>query len=617
MSHHRSGIALGHGDWDNSGVNNFRSPRSRLASSPALRCCALVALMCAGILPSRAAETPAPPASPLRSLVAQLAQRQPAPVNGATVRKEDLLLPEFRFKPAPSWLFLPELAQALGTNPEERAAVLQLLETSAGEARRLLAAEGADNDVAAATALFMSQLWQVARATELPEAHVDALHAQIVAAIRGAEVAKMSARDKQRYWEFCIGYPVFILGMAEIIEGEEQLADLRKAAGLGFESLLGVSPDLVDIGPAGLVVRAGVEKALSEMEQETQVPAAPPKSPPAPAPVKPSAGVSAIRYTAPAGWRREELGWATAFRATLGDVLEDGKPDPRGTGQHQGSIFVLPPRDAAGGAHATFDAVWREQFDAFDLGDTLVHYRSRLKSGLVIHYMGRFFRRKDASDNDLRTYAVLYLVDLGGGRVQPITGVAVPFDAGLGMGSFKETAAYTALAWPLSALLDSVTPARGAAPYPSGGYFTPTDFHGRWEQSSRVFGGFYTNAYTGLSAGVATHASSGHLDLTPHGTYDYAFGYSTHNPQFGTSAGSEKHAGRYTLDGDILLTEASQPVAHPLRRCAVGIGTRKTANGTKRILVLVGADSSGTFRAPPVVPNGESYSGVMDWYVEK
>jgi hypothetical protein len=42
----------------------------------------------------------------------------------------------------------------------------------------------------------------------------------------------------------------------------------------------------------------------------------------------------------------------------------------------------------------------------------------------------------------MQVYAVVYLVDLGGGRLQPITVVAEPDDPRLGMRSFKASAAY-------------------------------------------------------------------------------------------------------------------------------------------------------------------------------
>lgn len=565
--------------------------------------CGVWVMVVMGMTRFAAARQPEAPESPLKKMVGQLAAKRPAPVTD----RQQLLRPEFRFKPAAKWLLLPELADSLGSTPEERAAVLQVLDAGAREANRLLAAQGADNDVAAATALFMSQLWQMARQVELPEAHTDALHAQIAAALAGPDLAKMPDADKQRYWEFCIGYPVFLAGLSEVVENDAQRQDLRKAAALGFESLIGVSTNNVDIGAGGLTVRGAAPK-----------PAAPAvRSDPAPARHGAAGAVAGIDYTAPAGWSREDASWATIFRATLADVDDQGKPRPDNERQHAGSIFVLPPRTVGPDRAAAFEKIWREQFDTFDLGDTVAHYRSRLASKLVVHYMGRFFQRKNAGERDPRIYGVLYLVDLGGDKVQPVTATVVVGRAPLSMEMFNENEAFKALSVPLGAFLDSIKPRGGAAPYPAGGYFSPSDFVGNWKQSSSAFGGFYVNAQTGAAAGAAVHSAGGHLNLTADGKYDYAFGFASHNPQFGTTSGAEAHAGTYKLDGDILITEASKPVRHPLKRCAVGIGVRQTPGGPRRLLILVGANSEGVFRAQHLIPNWEYYPGVMDWYMEE
>jgi hypothetical protein len=298
----------------------------------------------------RAADTPAAPDSPLKDLARQLARKRSAPVPGRPAPtlppKEQLLRPEFRFKPAKSWLLLPDLARTLGSSPAEHDAVLQLLDAGVRELRKLLAAEGADNDVAAATGLFMSQLWQAARGIELPEVCVDALHAQIVGVFQGSEIAKMRDADKQRYWEFCIGYPIFIAGMAEVIESDEQRADLRKAAALAFESLIGVSPELVDIGPDGLTIHAGLEEAAAELAKEGAAPAAAPTPPPPAQPAAPGLAsrdklaatgpaIPGITYTAPAGWSRETKNGNLIFRATLRDVNDHGQPVENNDATHQ------------------------------------------------------------------------------------------------------------------------------------------------------------------------------------------------------------------------------------------------------------------------------------------
>lgn len=563
------------------------------------------------LAPAFAAETPPPPASALSGLVKKLAEKRAAE-NAAKPTRAQLLRPEFRFQPTSGWLVLPDLARQLTTNDTEREAVLALLDQGAREARKLLAAEGegADRDVAVATSLFITQVWGLVRQTDLPEANADALHAQIVQAIAGPEVGRMSDADKQRFWEFCLGFQVFLLGMKEVATEPAAQEDLRKIAAAAFESLVGVNPHLVDLGPQGMVERAGLHEAARRVREEPGAVA------PAPTPAA-GPGVDSITYTPPAGWARENAAWAAIFRATLRDVDDRGQPKGDSDARHAGSIFVLPPRAMTGDARTTFEAVWQEQLGAFELGDTIVHYRSRLRSGLVIHYMGRFLTRKGAPEGAMRNYAVVYLVDLGGNRVQPISAVVMPVDPSLGMNTFKEDAALRALAWPLAAVLDSVQPAGGKAPYPAGGYFAARDLQGNWRQSSSAFGGFYVNAATGASAGAAVHSSAGTFRLGTDGTYEYSFGFSTYNPQFGRQSASERHEGRYRLNGDIVLVEPVKPPRAPFTCCAVGVGTRRTADGVKRILVTVSAANDGTFRAPPTVPNWDNYDGVLSWYQEQ
>lgn len=597
-----------------------------IATLPAVRLACLLGLLVFAARGMMAADVPAPPDSPLKSLVGQLAQKRAAAkadqVAPKPVPKEQLLRPEFRFKPAKTWLMLPELANTLGTNAEERAAVLQLLDTGATEVRKLLAAEGAENDVAAATSLFVSQLWQVVRQQQLPEADVDALHAQIVGVMTGPQVANMKDADKQRYWEFCVGYPIFILGMAEVIEGEAQLTDLRKAAVLGFESLLGVSPELVDIGPAGLTMRAGVKEAAAALaRKDVAKPMAPqPSAASVAAPPASGPAIQGITYTAPAGWSRESSGGNTLFRATLGDVDNNGRPEANNSASHIATIALLPILTSRGaGPTALFDQTWRDQFAEYVLGDTFVHYRARMRSNLVVLYMGRFFERPNAGRyaGNPKTYGVLYLVDLGGDRFQPIIALVDARDPGMGMDSFKEGAALKSLSFPLGAFLDSIKPAKGAPPYPAGGFFTAADLRGRWTQSSGAYGGTFVSATTGAFAGAAVSSAGGRFALNHDGTYAYDFSYYSTSPLTGHSGGSTKHSGRYRLDGDIVLIEPSKPIGYSFTCCAVGVGTRQTPGGVKRILVTVSANSSGGFAAAPLISNWDSYQGTMTWYTEE
>jgi hypothetical protein len=248
-----------------------------------------------------------------------------------------------------------------------------------------------------------------------------------------------------------------------------------------------------------------------------------------------------------------------------------------------------------------------------------VHYRARMRSNLVVLYMGRFFERPNAGRyaGNPKTYGVLYLVDLGGDRFQPIIALVDARDPGMGMDSFKEGAALKSLSFPLGAFLDSIKPAKGAPPYPAGGFFTAADLRGRWTQSSGAYGGTFVSATTGAFAGAAVSSAGGRFALNHDGTYAYDFSYYSTSPLTGHSGGSTKHSGRYRLDGDIVLIEPSKPIGYNFTCCAVGVGTRQTPGGVKRILVTVSANSSGGFAAAPLISNWDSYQGTMTWYTEE
>lgn len=578
-----------------------------------MRCLATLFLV-ALALPAQET-TPTLPDSPLKALASEFLSKAAT----ATPDRAQLLRPELSFKPRRRWLLLPELAKQLGSDDAQRAAVLQILEAGATEVRKQLAKEGADNDVGAAAALFISELWKFARQKELPEAHVDALHAQVVAVLATPEVAAMTYPEKQRFWEFCVAYPIFVAGMNELAESDEQRSKLRQAADLGFAALLGVDTQAVDIGGKGLVARKG--KPARRTTPTSETPAAKPAVPlPGGAAALPAKGpaIRGVTYTPPTGWAREVRDGNILFRATLGDVTNEGKPEANNSAQHQATIGVLPVLTATAGPTALFDKTWREQFGAFELGDTFVHYRGRLPSNLVVLYMGRFFSRPNHpnTNNNPKTYGVLYLVDLGANRFQPLVAVVEPRDNSLGMDMFRESSALRALSFPLWAMLQSVKPEKGEPPYPAGGFFAAQDLIGRWSQSSSAFGGHYYNSNTGGYAGAAVHSAGGHFYLEPDGSYEYAFAYATSHPQFGNSRGSTKHSGTYRLDGDVVLVTPSQPINYEFTACAVGIGVRNTPDGPRRVLVTVDRHRDGGYRSVSLIPNWDNYNdGVLSWYV--
>lgn len=570
-----------------------------------------------------AAQQPAPagpvllPDSPWKARLATLCSDPPAAPDTAPT-KEMLLRPELAFQKARRWLLLPTLANELGTDDEQRAAVRELLETGATELRKALAAEGADKDLGAVTALFVQQTWQFATGRELEEAHVDALHAQVVALLAVPEVAAMKDADKQRCWEFCVGMTTFFAAMLEAVEDEAGKGELRRAAATTFTTLLGAAPDRITIGARGITTKGKKRDRKATPPQPAPPVAATTGPGTAPLPASGPA-IPGITWTEPPGWQKEERDGNLVFRASLCDVQSDGRPEPNDDASHQALIAFLPVQTATTGPTALFDRVWREQFAAFELGDTFVHFRGRLPSQLVVLYMGRFLVRPNtpATHGNPNTYGALWLVDLGGNRFQPIVAVVEPRDPGLGMDTFKEGAALRALSFPLGAVLDSVRPKDGKPPYPAGGYFAADDLRGNWSESSGAYGGSYYNTTTGGFAGVAVTSSGGSFALRPDGTYAYSFAYASSHPQFGNSGGSTKHDGRYRLDGDVVLVEPSRPLEYTFTCCAVGIGSRQTKAGTQRILVTVSAHRDGGFRQMPLIANGNQCDSTLAFYTEE
>lgn len=573
---------------------------------PMPRCLCLAVLV--AFAPFAAAQGDGPWRTRLRTLGSVQAPAEPP-------AKEALLRSELAFKPQRKWLLLPDLAKELAADAEQREVVQQVLDEGGKQVRKALAAEKADKDLGVATALFVTQLWQCATSKELSEAESDAVHAQVVQALACPEVAAMVDADKQRCWETCVGYSTFFAAMLEAVGDEAQKQQLREAAGKAFEGLVGDAPSGFTAGPRGLQPKRG-RKPKATAPAPAPATASGPGSSPLPAS---GPAIDAVTWTAPEGWTREDANGNVVFRATLRDVEEDGKPRQYGESAHQAAIGFLPVQTATAGPTALFERIWREQFAAFEPGDTFVHFRGRLPSQLVVLYMGRFHRRPNqpATMGHPDTYGALWLVDLGAGRFQPIVAVVEPRDPGIGMDSFKESAALQALVRPLGKVLDSVKPKGGKPPYPAGGFFAAADLLGDWEQSSSAYGGSYYNTSTGGFAGVAVTSASGSFSLRADGTYDYSFGFYAMNPQFGNSSGSTKHGGTFQLDGDVVLVKPAKPISYEFTCCAVGIGRVVAPQGDRRVLVTVSKHRNGGFQQMPLIPNGNACDSTLSFFVEK
>ena len=545
-----------------------------------------------------AAQADAPWRARLHTLTAQ---RAPEQAGDAAA----LLRPELNFQPKRRWVYFPELAKDLATEEVPQEQVLEVLEQGGKAMREALAAQQADHDLGAATAVFVVQLWQCATGQELDEEQSDAVHAQVVQALAVAEIAAMKDADKQRCWETCVGYTTWFGAMLGVITEESQQESLRQASATVFEALIGRAPK--DLTPTA---RGFAANSLPLPKAGGAVGSSLPTSGPA---------IAGVTWTAPEGWTKEQNGGTVVYRSALGDVERDGRPTPNSQSAHQAAIGFLPVQTATEGPTALFERLWREQFAAFEAGDTFVHYRGRLPSQLVVLYMGRFHRRPDKPKTmgNPDTYGALWLVDLGDNRFQPIVAVVEPRDPSIGMDQFKEGAALQALAVPLGKVLDSVQPKGGKPPYPAGGYFAAADLIGEWEESSSAYGGSYYSTVTGGFAGAAVTASSGSFALRADGTYDYSFGYYATSPVTGNASGSTKHGGTYRLDGDVVLVTPSKPIPYEFTCCAVGVGRVVSAKGDRRVLVTVSKRPNGAFLQMPLIPNGNACESPLSFYVEK
>jgi hypothetical protein len=317
------------------------------------------------------------------------------------------------------------------------------------------------------------------------------------------------------------------------------------------------------------------------------------------------AGVS---FAAPQGWTRQIVDGAELFQASLST--------PINYGQHAASLLILPPRPAPQGVAAAWETAWRELLRDFQLGDSVARYATRLSSGLVLHYFGRFMNRADGS-LQFTPYAALYLVELGE-RVQPIVVTLIPNqDQKYVYPSAVSDDAYDAAFPALNAFVQSLQPPAGFKPR-EGAIFSRADLEGRWGLSDGVFGGFYVHADTGASAGAAYVTSGGSLALNRDNTYAYSFAFASNQPGFGSQVGQSRHSGRFSLRGDVIVLDPGQEVKNVhLEWCAVGAGSVQTPQGPRRLLMLVAPNDAKRFLAPSTLPKGSAYGGIMSWYVEE
>ena len=152
------------------------------------------------------------------------------------------------FRPTPTPLKVHELANTLGSTPEEKeqaaATFSNLLTYYAGESKRL----GMPNDFPLALSLFLSVNSSIYHRTPPPDdAHILKLREIIAGAmVEDPHFAAVTDRSKQELYEVMVIYTLF--GQASYNEatkaGNQQLADgYRKFAGMNLQNFCKSSPD--------------------------------------------------------------------------------------------------------------------------------------------------------------------------------------------------------------------------------------------------------------------------------------------------------------------------------------------------------------------------------------
>lgn len=362
--------------------------------------------------------------------------------------------------------------------------------------------------------------------------------------------------------------------------------------------------------PAGTVPPTGAPRtpATAPSAARTAAPATVPATPTAatPTPSVPPAAPNApgLRFVAPAGWSAE--------RHASGTMIFNRAFSSNPEVTHHGTMMLFPPQPAPQGPAAAFEAEWRGKFggpDGFDLGDAVPHYRQRLPSGPVAHYMGvRTWKRIEGTDRQF--YLALWMVDLLDGRTQTVA-------LNVEVGRMRLSTDNMNLDDALPQVIRAVAPMLDSLRYPDartpGPLVTRAEVIGRWTQSGAAFGGSYVNAATGQGVGASFASSGGMLRLEPDGRYAARFSSAFNNPVAGVGGVSQSaHSGRWALQQQTLVLTADQTLRYNANEVVVGTGTVRTPQGPRRMLLTVGPGGQ-----PPWFPLWDQYGGVMNWYTEE
>jgi hypothetical protein len=540
------------------------------------------------------------------ALLGKLLQQKGPPADATTPAPSAAQGAPYRFRPSGERLRLDTYVDGSVADPKLNAVFKDALRQFYDLFDAEVAKENKDGDLAAAFTYGLAVCYALCdgkTSDQLDDATGEAVYAQIASVLDDPALRRLSDRQKQDLHE-AILLPTFALQLMQQFAIELGNKDAEAAipaqAGVLLEALLQGDPARFRL------TQQGLQLVTSPSDAPTgSATVAAPRSSATPTAASAGAGVS---FTAPPGWTRQEADGAVLFQTSLST--------PANYGRHAASLLILPPRPAPQGIAVAWESSWRELLRDFQLGDSVARYATRLSSGLVLHYFGRFMGRADGSLH-FTPYVALYLVELGE-RVQPIIVTLIPNqDQQYVYPSAVSNDAYSAAFPALNAFVQSLQPPAGFTPR-AGAIFSRADLEGRWGLSDGVFGGFYVNTDTGASAGAAYVTSGGRLALNRDNTYDYTFAYASNQPGFGSQHGQSRHSGRFSLRGDVIVLDPGKKLENAtLEWCVVGVGSAQTPKGPRRLLIVVAPNDAKGFLAPSTMPVGSNYSGVMNWYVEE
>lgn len=151
-----------------------------------------------------------------------------------------------------------QIANSLTANEPQRRAVLQLLQQGRQAFEQEASKEGFGNDLSAALALFLTQQWSIARGgAAIDETGSTRFAKKLRSALASPAMKTTKDAEKQALYEWLLGSSFLSAASWELGKSggnEASLLQLRKAAGVSLQSLLGMNADGIEFGPEGLML---------------------------------------------------------------------------------------------------------------------------------------------------------------------------------------------------------------------------------------------------------------------------------------------------------------------------------------------------------------------------